>query len=230
VTRPHRARRIGSAAALLLAALGLLTGLGGCASQAPKGYDYSAFRASRPASLLVLPPINDTPDIKAAPGVLSSVTRPLAEAGYYVLPVTLVDETFRGNGLTTANDIHELPVAKLHEIFGADAALYLRVTQYGASYRLLGGETRVTVQAHIVDLRSGQAIWAGAASASSQEGNGNQHGLLGAVVAGVARQIIGNLTDQSLDIAAVANQRLLGVPRPNGLLPGPRAPQRAGSD
>ena len=104
----------------LLALAALL--LGGCA--APAKYDYSAFKESRPASILVLPPLNSSPDIKATYSMLAQTTWPLAESGYYVLPVTLVDETFRQNGLQTPADIHELPAAKLREIFGADTALY----------------------------------------------------------------------------------------------------------
>ena len=92
----------------MLAAAALM---GGCA--APQPYDYSAFKQSRPASMLVLPPINETADVKATSAVMATATLPLAEAGYYVLPVTLVDETFKQNGLTTPTDIHELPAAKL---------------------------------------------------------------------------------------------------------------------
>ena len=111
--------------------------LAGCAT-AP-GKDYSAYRAAKPASILVLPPINDAPEVQA--------TLPLAEAGYYVLPVTLVSETFRQNGLEIASDIHEVAPAKLQEIFGADAALYLRVTRYGTTYQVIQSATVVSVEA-----------------------------------------------------------------------------------
>jgi hypothetical protein len=109
--------------------------LAGCA--APQPYDYTVFKQSRPRSILVLPPLNQSPDVKATYSMLSQMTYPLAEAGYYVLPVTLVDETFKQNGLTSAGDIHAVAPAKLREIFGADAALYVTVTQYGVSYRLI---------------------------------------------------------------------------------------------
>ena len=45
-----------------LLAVGVLM-LAGCATQ--PGYDYSAFRESRPRSILVLPPLNDSPDVNA---------------------------------------------------------------------------------------------------------------------------------------------------------------------
>ena len=58
-------------------------------------------RASKPSTHLVLLPVNESPDLKATPSVWSHATRPLAEAGYYVLPVTLVDETLAQNGIQT---------------------------------------------------------------------------------------------------------------------------------
>lgn len=203
----------------------LALALGGCATP-PAATDYTAFLQARPASLLVLPPVNDSPDIKATSGVWAHATRPLAEAGYYVLPVSLVDETFRQNGLDMAADVHNVSATKLHEFFGADAAVYMRVKKYGSSYNVLASETRVEVEARIVDLRSGQQLWQGTAVASSSEQQQqNQGGLLGLLVAAVAKQIIASTTDVAFNFAAIADQRLLGAPRVGGVLPGPRSPQ-----
>ena len=40
-----------------------------------------------------------------------------------------------------------MPPAKLHEIFGADAGLYITVKEYGTSYMLISSETVVTASA-----------------------------------------------------------------------------------
>jgi hypothetical protein len=42
--------------------------------------------------------------------MLAQATLPLAESGYYVIPVSLASETFKQNGLANAADIHEVPV------------------------------------------------------------------------------------------------------------------------
>lgn len=211
-----------AASARLATALAMISVLGACATTAP--YDYTAFRQSRPRSLLVLPPVNDSKEVQATNGVMATVTAPLAEAGYYVLPVSMVDETFRQNGLHTPNDIAEVSAAKLHQIFGADAAVYIRVKDYGTRYLVLGSETRVTVEGRIVDLRSGALLWEGKATASSQESEGqSQGGLVGLLVKAIVVQIVGTVTDASFDYAGIANQRLLGA-RANGLLHGPRSP------
>ena len=116
----------------LLFTLAVVSVLAGCVST-PTAYDYSAFRSADPRSVVVLPPINNTPEVIAPYSVMAQVASPIAEAGYYVFPVALVDNTFKSNGLTVAEDIHAVPVAKLHEIFAADAALYLSIQEYGTS-------------------------------------------------------------------------------------------------
>jgi hypothetical protein len=207
----------------LMAAIAF-TMLAGCATK-PPAYDYSAFIEARPASLLVLPPVNESPDVKATPGVWSHATRPLAEAGYYVLPVTLVDETFRQNGVQTSHEAQDLPFPKLRDYFGADAAVYLRVKQYGTSYAVIASETRVAVEGRIVDLRSGKLLWEGSAVATSAEQQQqSQGGLVGLLVAAVVQQILSTATDAAYTYAGIADQRMLGAPRYNGVLPGPRSP------
>lgn len=196
--------------------------LGGCATQKP--YDYTAFKEARPTSILVLPPLNSSPDIAATYSMMSVTTAPLAESGYYVYPVTLVDETFKQNGLTVPADIHSVSVSKLREIFGADAALYINVKQYGTSYAVISSETRVTAEAKLVDLRSGATLWSGAATASSAEGDNNNGGLIGMLVKAAIRQIVETVSSQGHIIAGRTSARLLSAGRPNGILYGPRSP------
>ena len=210
-------------APMFAAVLGLAI-LGGCATKVPP-YDYAAFMKAKPATLLVMPPVNESPEVNATSGVWSHATLPLSEAGYYVLPVTLVDETFRQNGVFSANDAQDIPSAKLREFFGADAAVYMKIKKYGTSYAVLASETRVEVEARIVDLRSGELLWQGKAVATSaEEQQQSQGGLVGLLVTAIVKQIIGTATDASYKYAGVANQRLLGAPRYNGVLPGPRSP------
>lgn len=216
-------QRLRRCASLLAGALTLLV-LQGCATP-PKPYDYTAYREAKPASILVLPPINATPEVQATPSVMVQMTQPLAESGYYVLPVSLVDETLKSNGMHTPDDAQQIPAAKLREIFGADAGLYVKVTRYGSVYKVLNSETAVTLEARLVDLRSGQLLWEGSATASSAEqNNNNQGGLIGLLVKAVVDQIISASTDRSHPMAGLASQRLLAAGRPNGLLFGPRSP------
>ena len=142
---------------LRLAMLAIVALLAGCAGP-QRNVDYTAFRESKPASILVLPPLNTSVDVAASAAVLSQATLPLAESGYYVVPVAVMEETFRQNGLTTPDDIHAVPAARLREIFGADAALYMTVKEYGASYKVVSSDVTVSIDATLLDLRSGAKL------------------------------------------------------------------------
>lgn len=204
---------------LLLVLVAVLTG---CVT--PEPYDYTAFRAAKPRSILVLPPTNQSPDVKASYSMLSQITYPLAESGYYVLPVAVVDETFRQNGLANPEEIHNVPLDKFHRIFGADAVLYIDVEEYGTSYRVISSDTRVTANAELVDIRTGATLWSGRATASSTEQNSNSGGLISMLVQAAIEQIANTITDKGHEISGITSARLLTAGMPNGILHGPRSP------
>lgn len=196
----------------------------GCAAHKPAGApDMSEFRHSRPTSILVLPPINLSTDIRGSYTFLSTVTRPLAEAGYYVFPVALVDATFKENGLTLPDQMHEAPLNKLQSIFGADAVLYITLDKYGSTYAVIDSQTVVSAKARLVDARSGTLLWQGQASASDAEGRDNNNGLAGLLINSVIHQLASNIGNPGHQLSKVASARLL-MPGNQGWLRGPYSP------
>ncbi|AOJ75738.1 DUF799 domain-containing protein [Burkholderia ubonensis] len=216
----------------LLSVLSIVALLSACA-QPVKHADYTAFKKSQPRSILVLPPLNETSDVAATYGMLSQMTLPLAEAGYYVVPVAVMDEAFKQNGLTNAAEIQETSPAKLREIFGADAALYAKVSKYGSVYQVIDSTTVVTASAKLVDLKTGDVLWQGQGSASGKELGNNVNvggfGIVGMLVQAAVKQIAHSLTDEAHDVAALTSNRLLSAGPPTGLLYGPRS-RKYGTD
>jgi hypothetical protein len=201
-----------------------------CSTATRQPYDYTMYKQSQPRSILVLPPLNNSLDVNATYGMLAQATYPLAESGYYVFPVALADETFKQNGMTSSADIHAVAPAKLREIFGADSALYITVTQYGVTYSVIDSTVVVSAEAKLVDLKTGNQIWQGSATASSAEdGNSSGGGLAGILITAVVKQIANNITDSSYHMAGRTGYRLLAAGHPNGILYGPRSP-RFGTD
>src|SRR5262249_7923633 len=158
---PSRAPHVNARTLLGAAAVAALAA---CESNPP--FDYALFRAHHPRSILVLPPLDDTPVVEATYAYLSTVTRPLAERGYYVFPVAVVDRMLRDNGLPGPGEMHEVPLQRLGEVFGADAVLYITLKDWGTSYRVIDSATEVTAQARLVDVATAQEIWHGEASAA----------------------------------------------------------------
>ncbi|HDR2158933.1 TPA: DUF799 domain-containing protein [Enterobacter cancerogenus] len=208
-----------------LFSLALVLLITGCTTANNKSTDYSAFRESKPRSILVLPPKNQSPDVNASNSLLSVVTMPLAESGYYVFPVAVVSETFKQNGVTNPDDISAIPLKKLHETFGADAVMYISISDYGTSYQVLSSDTRVTATARLVDSRTGKALWTGGATASTNEGQSNNGGgLIGILLTAAITQIAHSATDKAHDIAEVTGARMFSAGLNGGLLYGPRSP------
>lgn len=137
-----------------------------------------------------LPTVNATSDVKATCGLLSQMTLPLAEAGYYVVPVAPMEETFKYNGLTTPTDIQGVTPAKLRDILGADAALYTKVKQYGCVYTVLDSKTVVAASAKLVNLKIGDVLCQGEGRATGDEvgNNVNEDSTIYACLTRMSRQ------------------------------------------
>jgi hypothetical protein len=134
-----------------------------------------------------------------------------------------VDQTFKENGLPNPGEMHQAPLAKMAEIFGADAALYITIDQYGSTYQIVNSAVIVTANARLMDTRTGQLLWEGKASASSAEGQNNSGSLAVMLISSLIKQIVGSIGDQGYPIARITSTRLLTA-RPGGLLHGPRSP------
>ena len=204
---------------VVLAPLGLaLLATVGCAAPEPK--DYSQFREHQPTSILVLPPTNQSVEVNASYSVMSTITTPLAAAGYYVYPVAVVDTYFKENGLPTPADMHSVPLDKLDEVFGADAVMYLDVRRYGQDYDIVSSNSEVDVNAKLVDVDTGLTLWEGRARGNKSSAEGNSGGgLLGLLITAAVAQAVGTTVDAAHGIAVQANQQM--ILGPNGLLLGP---------
>jgi len=201
-----------------------IVALGGCATT-PSSYDYGAYRSYMPRSVLVMPPINDSIDVDAPYVYLSTVTRPLAEVGYYVFPVAVIDAFMKENGLPTPAEMNAVPLAKIGDVFGADAVLYVHIEEWGQKYHVLTSTTVVNARARLVAVRTGATLWEGTARASEGSGDGGG-GLVGMVVAAAIEQIIDSTTDRVHGVSATANNQMIFNTQ-NGLLIGPYNPEYA---
>ncbi|HEX6884177.1 MAG TPA: GNA1162 family protein [Planctomycetota bacterium] len=198
--------------------------LGACTTVEP--YDYTLFEAHRPRSVLVLPPLDQSMEVEASYAYLATITRPLAERGYYVFPVAVVDRMLRDNGLSVPGEMHQAPLERLRDVFGADAVLYVTLKDWGTSFRVLDSATEVTVEAHLVDTASGTEIWAGEHTAEYHSGSGGGS-ILGALIGAVVNQIATSISDPSAQVARECNQELFCDER-RGLLLGPHHPEYVG--
>ena len=197
-----------------------LSMLGGC--QTTKPYDYTNFRAHPPRSILILPPMNESTALEGTYGYLSTVTQPVAEHGYYVFPVEVVDRFLKENGMPTAGEMHQVPLNRVAEITGADAVMFVTLEQYGSKYRVLNSTAIVKVRVKLVDTRTQTLLWEGRSEAEqSSSGSGN---LLADLIAAAIVQAVNSKTDPAHKVSRVANAKLFAAGNA-GLPYGPYSPQ-----
>ena len=187
--------------------------LSGCAIP-PAKTDLSAFYAHKPRSIVVVPVVNDTTEIRASPVFVSTITQPLAERGYYVFPVYLTDLVLQDFGLAEAGHIHQLPPQRLFELFGADAALFITIKDWSSKYILLASTVAVEMDYELKDTRTGTVLWQ-ATEKVVQDSGGAGGGLIGMAIAAAVNAMA---TDYQ-PLARQANNQVFLPPK--GLPAGP---------
>ncbi len=176
----------------------------GCAATTPP-YDYTAFERSRPRSIVVIPPNNNSVAVNAPYIFLSTITRPLAEKGYYVFPVYVIDYFFKQNGLPAPEEMNAVPLDKIGEHIGADAVLYITIEEWGQKYQVIQSVTKVRAALKLVDVKTGDLLWDATAVAQASSGDGGG-GLAGMLVNALITQVLSStITDPTPDLARQAN-------------------------
>jgi hypothetical protein len=146
-----------SASLWAIASLATLS-LFGCASAPPKP-SFAQFRTEDPHSILVVPAINKSVDVNAPDYFLATVTKPLAERGYYVFPVNMVRSVLADDGLNDANLVHSGDPRRLGQLFGADAIMYISIERWDAKYAVLSTTVTVELSYSLKSARTGTELW-----------------------------------------------------------------------
>lgn len=192
--------------------------LSGCASVEP--YNYSALQQAAPRSILVLPPMNSSVEVNAPYSYLSTISQPLAEKGYYVFPVSVIDSFLKENGLPTPAEMNGIALDKIDEIIGADAVLYVDIQDWGQKFQILSSVAVVQGHIKLVSVKTGEILWDSVISAQYNPNNNSGGGLVGALVGAVVSQIAGEISDNSPLVARIANAEAFNSSK-RGLLNGP---------
>ena len=208
---------------MVTACLILAAGLSGCATVQP--YDFTEFQTAPPRSILVVPVVNRSLDVDASNYVLSTLTVPLAELGYYVFPVNTVKIVLEQEGLYEPEQVRKMDSAQLASLFGADSVLYVTINRWDAQYILIS--TTVTVEFDYEMVRKdGTRIWH-TTKRMQYSPQRNQQGVhpLAALIAAAVDAAVTRAAPNYLPLTQQANTQVF-VLEPTKLPPGPYAIQK----
>jgi len=192
--------------------------LAGCAN-APVKKDLSAFVAAAPRSILVVPIVNKSLDVDAPNYLLSTLSIPLAEKGFYVFPVNTVKFVLEQEGYYEGEQVHKQSPAELAKLFGADAVLYVTINRWDAQYALV--TTTVTVEFdYRIASRDGSEIWQTKQRMIYQPQNTNTGNPIANLVAAAVAAALTRAAPNYLPLAKKANYQALII-GPNAIPNGP---------
>lgn len=194
--------------------------LTGCV--APPKKDLSAFHAAAPRSILVVPSINKSLDVDAPTYLLTTLTVPLAEKGYYVFPVHTTKTILEQEGLYEGEQIHAQPPETLARMFGADTVLYVTINRWDSQYALLTTVVTVEFDYRIVN-KDGSEIWAARQKMQYQPDGNNSGPPIAQLLAAAIKAAVARAAPNYMPLARQANAQVF-ILGPSAIPNGPYRP------
>lgn len=188
--------------------------LAGCAHQPPT----YAVNDPEIRSILIVPVVNETHEVLAGNMMMSTMSWPLAERGYYTFPVNTVRFVLEQEGFYEPEKVHDLHPTTLANMFGTDAILYAKVTFWDATYMVFSTRTQVTVDFYMYS-KTGEKLFETSYTQFYQPNNNANAGLAG-LIADMITAAMQRALPNYLPLANMINARLL-----TNFAPGPYLPQ-----
>ncbi len=102
---------------------------------------YAKMYEEKPVTLLVMPPINNSTNVEAKDLLYTSISRPLVEAGYYVISPLLAMDVLKSESAYDAEMFFDASLSPFQNYFGADAVVFSVIDTWAK--KGLGIETKI---------------------------------------------------------------------------------------
>lgn len=154
---------------------------------------YGKMYDEKPLTLLVMPPINNSSNAEAKDLLYTSISRPLVEAGYYVISPLLAMDILKAESAYDAENFFDAPLDVFNNFFGADAVVFSVIDTW--TKKGMGIETKIRYvikSAHTNEILFDRSC---DLYLDLSVNSGNSYGLLGALVDLAASAIATAATD-----------------------------------
>jgi hypothetical protein len=172
-----------------------------------KQQTYPNIYSERPLSIAVMPPINHTNNVEAKEFLYLTLSQPLCERGYYVLPPFLCMEMYKSESAYDAELFIHSPLNHFGEILGADAILFTTINKW--EKMALSSNIYIEIEYLLKSTHTNEILFERKGNitydASVNAGGG---GVLGALVNMAASALSTALTDH-IKVARVCNSYTL---------------------
>jgi len=173
---------------IYLLSLTITVSLYSCAPKLlPKAEAYKSFYEEKPVAILVMPPINRTTNVDAKEYFHTTLSMPMNNAGYYVIPPFLSMEILKRESAYDAEMFLNAPLTKFGNVFGADLALFTIINKWQKASLL--GTVTVEVEYIFKSIKTNEIVYQRTGNitinANSNSGGGGLGALVGMAVAAI---------------------------------------------
>lgn len=182
-----------------------------CTSVAPvadntRSIVYKNLYEEKPATILLMPPINRSVNVEAKEYFHSTLLIPLANAGYYVIPPLLSMEMLKKESAYDAEMFLESPLNLFGDFFGADMALFTIIHKWDKSG--LEAKVRVEVEYIFKSTKSNNILYSRRINMTYDTSvSSGMGGLVGALV-DITASAINTAATKEINIARVCNSKI----------------------
>ena len=144
----------------ILTILLLAIQLSACVQTGTKGDEYPLmYSDAKPVSIVIVPAINETTAADAGDLLYATVTQPFANHGYYVLPVPIVADIFRREGVLEGGQIKGMSMQLFKDNFGADSVLFMTITEWDKNYAVIAANVTVNIEYVLQSTTTNEILW-----------------------------------------------------------------------
>ena len=114
--------------------------------QVTRGQQYAKMYEEKPVTLLVMPPINNSSNVEAKDLLYTSISKPLAEAGYYVISPLLAMDIVKAESAYDAEMFVNGSLSTFHNYFGCDAVVFSEIKTWAKQGFTINTEIRYFIK------------------------------------------------------------------------------------
>ncbi len=138
---------------------------------------YPLMYEEKPASIVIMPPINQTTHAEAKDYFYSTLYQPLCEKGYYVYSPYLTMEMFQQESAYDAELFLKGDLSQFRNILGADAAMFTIIKDWRRNN--IVGTLTVDIEYILRSTKTGETLYTRGGKISLDKSSGN--GILGII-------------------------------------------------
>lgn len=167
-----------------------------CAPTSTKFKEFPLMYEEEPASIIILPPINESTAAEAKEYYSTTIQEPLSLTGYYTFPYPIVSDILKTEGIYDAELLKDTPLSKFKEYFGADAVLFTSIKKWDLFYLVLAGSLTVSIECDLKSTTTNRTLWKYTGTVVVDLSGGNSGGgLAGLVIKAIATAVSTAIAD-----------------------------------